>query len=150
MIYVFVLFCSAAVVKRSFSVHWLSMVFYFSCKGTGSAFWFVTSLLSCSLLSSAVVVVPLVVEFFSAFLFLFLSLLQGEHTILSLHDLEVRQSLLMPLWKVTNRGEPLLPFGDRPRLPFEKVLVGRHGGKTFRDDVNRLECRCIIDINESF
>lgn len=27
--------------------------------------------------------------------------------------------------KVTNTGEPLLPFGDRPRLPFEKVLVGR-------------------------
>ncbi|CAL1143205.1 unnamed protein product [Cladocopium goreaui] len=27
--------------------------------------------------------------------------------------------------KVTNEGEPLLPFGERPRLPFEKVLVGR-------------------------
>ncbi|CAE7195363.1 METTL4, partial [Symbiodinium microadriaticum] len=31
------------------------------------------------------------------------------------------------IWiKVTNAGEPVLPFGaDRPRLPFEKVLVAR-------------------------
>lgn len=149
------LFCfvlqPAAVVKRS-SVHWLSMVFYFSFKGTSMISLLVRDILvvvfvvvisgsGCSsrgwIISCLLVLVPFVA-------------IGWKDTILFLHDLEVRQSLPMPLWKVTNRGEPLLPFGDRPRLPFEKVLVGRHGGKTFRDDINRLQCRCIIDIHESF
>ena len=29
--------------------------------------------------------------------------------------------------EVSNQGEPILPFGYGPRLPFEKVLLGRLG-----------------------
>lgn len=41
-----------------------------------------------------------------------------------LKALQMRQALSR---QVSNQGEPILPFGYGPRLPFEKVLLGRRG-----------------------